>query len=338
MKKDYYYSIDFFKAIAAFCVVLIHLTTFLPANNLATFGNYYIYRSFLDIAVPFFFLTSGFFLGKKILNKNDLNFIIGYLKKVVGYYVIFSAFYLLFKLFLAIYKSIISDQYLPTMIVGVIKSITFKSLLNGSVGSFHLWFLASLIYACAILYLLLRIKLNEKFILVLTIFAYLLYSTKLFDGPELFQHGSIMLGLLFVNIGFYLSRTNDISKIKYPVFYSVIFGLIYFASVYIQWRISGVVLAIWGFYLLIVCMKYPSLGKNTWLIKLSKYSLAIYILHIFVRDVFLQVLIYLNINQFYTWYPYYIIGFTICIIVPVFIYNPMYSFIINLKNKLILEK
>jgi peptidoglycan/LPS O-acetylase OafA/YrhL len=63
--KTYYYRLDAMKFFCIIAVVLIHVTGFLPSNGLATMSNYYIYRYLLDIAVPFFFAASGFFISSK---------------------------------------------------------------------------------------------------------------------------------------------------------------------------------------------------------------------------------------------------------------------------------
>jgi peptidoglycan/LPS O-acetylase OafA/YrhL len=65
MEKNYYYSIDFLKFFCAIAVILIHVSAQIAGNDLATFWNYYIYRYFLDIGIPFFFIASGFFLVEK---------------------------------------------------------------------------------------------------------------------------------------------------------------------------------------------------------------------------------------------------------------------------------
>ena len=57
-----YNSIDLLKLIMAVCVVAIHTKPLYKCNNEAAIG---IYNTIVGVANPFFFLASGFFVGKK---------------------------------------------------------------------------------------------------------------------------------------------------------------------------------------------------------------------------------------------------------------------------------
>lgn len=61
-----YSMVDIGKIICAYIVVAIHTAAFSEVNlgksNLNTYLNKYLF----DFAVPFFFVSSGFFLGKKL--------------------------------------------------------------------------------------------------------------------------------------------------------------------------------------------------------------------------------------------------------------------------------
>ncbi|MDE6607367.1 MAG: acyltransferase, partial [Lachnospiraceae bacterium] len=54
-----YVGIDYFRVIAAFLVIAIHTSPLADVNELADFM---LTRILARIAVPFFFMTSGFFL------------------------------------------------------------------------------------------------------------------------------------------------------------------------------------------------------------------------------------------------------------------------------------
>lgn len=56
--KDYQF-VDFLKFFFCLCVVAIHTTVFSDIDGIS---------AVLRLAVPFFFITSGFFLGRKIIN------------------------------------------------------------------------------------------------------------------------------------------------------------------------------------------------------------------------------------------------------------------------------
>ena len=69
-KKENYQLIDIFKFIGAIFVVMIHTNIMSDVNNNI---QWYVMNVILRIAVPFFFIASGFLFGKKYLeNKNKL--------------------------------------------------------------------------------------------------------------------------------------------------------------------------------------------------------------------------------------------------------------------------
>ena len=81
-------SIDLGKFIACLFIVLLHCHVIDYASNWTGFAFTTV---LLRIAVPFFFVTSGFFLGTKIGKGNDIKTTIyGYCKRLLFPLVIFS--------------------------------------------------------------------------------------------------------------------------------------------------------------------------------------------------------------------------------------------------------
>lgn len=66
--KCKYGYIDIFKFIFSICIVAI-LTGLLSATSQNI--NWYLTHMILRLAVPFFFIVSGFFYGKKIIQNKD---------------------------------------------------------------------------------------------------------------------------------------------------------------------------------------------------------------------------------------------------------------------------
>ena len=75
-----YAGLDFFKLFFAFCIVAIHtyITEALPSA--VDFG---ITQLVFRLAVPFFFITSGFLLGKKLQNGDPKGVIFAYIKRLL---------------------------------------------------------------------------------------------------------------------------------------------------------------------------------------------------------------------------------------------------------------
>ena len=67
MKSNTVSAVDLFKCIFAICVVAIHTMAFKDHGESAYFAFTYCITSF---AVPYFFVCSGYFLGRKIYGKD----------------------------------------------------------------------------------------------------------------------------------------------------------------------------------------------------------------------------------------------------------------------------
>ena len=57
--KKSYTGIDGFRFLAAFFIIAIHTS---PLSSFSETGDFVLTRVFARVAVPFFFMTSGFFL------------------------------------------------------------------------------------------------------------------------------------------------------------------------------------------------------------------------------------------------------------------------------------
>lgn len=87
-EKNEYIGVDFFKLAGACLVVAIHIPPFADINpDLSDVFQ----QIFCRLAVPFFFLCSGFFLGDKGKHRESA---VKYLRHITGMYVFFSLCYL----------------------------------------------------------------------------------------------------------------------------------------------------------------------------------------------------------------------------------------------------
>lgn len=73
-KKEKYDFLDVCKFVACICIVCIHTAAF---SDLIGGGYYYYLQSgVFRLAVPFFFIASGFFFGKQLLTAKDRNHVL----------------------------------------------------------------------------------------------------------------------------------------------------------------------------------------------------------------------------------------------------------------------
>lgn len=157
IKKTHYNSIDCAKVLFAVFVVGIH--TLAPFTATLSIEAQRVTTALLSMAVPFFFVASGFLLGNK-LNSTDREGQLVYLKKWI--YRI-GRLYLLWTLI-----------YLPYAIYGFsleklsfIKSVAIYTrniiLVGENYWSWPLWYLLAMFIAGCIIYLLLRINIQRRY-------------------------------------------------------------------------------------------------------------------------------------------------------------------------------
>lgn len=216
-EKDSYELLDLFKFI--FCIMIIAIHTEL-LNSFNSTANWYITHIIFRLSVPFFFITSGFLYGNKILkNKNkEKEITINYIKRLIVPFI----FWLLVNL-------------IPEIINNYDKNI-FNTIYNiGRNAIFYpfgaLWYIYALIISIAILYQFYK---RKKYILpiiigsLLYIFALLcnsyyfiaeknIYLKNIVDKyMEIFisPRNGILIGILFVSLGVYISKIIKENKIK----------------------------------------------------------------------------------------------------------------------------
>ncbi|MCM2674919.1 acyltransferase family protein [Alkalicoccobacillus plakortidis] len=134
--KTYYHSIDVFRLICAVAVVIVHITSQIPSNEIANWSNYYSYRYVLDIGSPFFFMAAGFILYRKSKDVGP-GYLISYAKKIFSYYLIFSIFYMVARVVIEAITASIQNESIKTAILTQINQWSTINLLNGSIGSFQ---------------------------------------------------------------------------------------------------------------------------------------------------------------------------------------------------------
>ena len=162
-------AIDFVKFICSILVVSIHVKPFgEKVIGWRAFFNFGIQNYLARIAVPFFFISTGYFLYQKMpVDKNDVQRIKRYLLKIVRLYLIWSAIY-----FPINFVRILLDE--EGFIHGFQKYI-INFLFSGSYS--HLWYLNATCCAVGILTIVLSKGISPKHILR---FAYVTYFIGLF--------------------------------------------------------------------------------------------------------------------------------------------------------------
>lgn len=157
--KDLFGWVDLFKLFFAIMVAVSHTHAFLGFPKPVYYGS----MVFTRLAVPYFFVASGFLLFRKISETDSGSHrIFFYLRRIAKLYIIWTLI------------------YSPFMIRDVLRATTSGSQVLVSllrtvflVGYHHLWYLLALIVAVVLIYILRRLRFNNAVILSLGFVAYI---------------------------------------------------------------------------------------------------------------------------------------------------------------------
>lgn len=148
VKSKRYAGIDYFRFFAALLIVAIHTS---PLSDYSSIADFIFTGIIARIAVPFFFITSGFFLISRYAYNNEK--LISFIKKTALIYGLAIIIYLPINIY---NKYFYMDNLLPN----IIKDIAFDGTL------YHLWYLpASVIGAVIAWYSVKKLGYTKAFLI-----------------------------------------------------------------------------------------------------------------------------------------------------------------------------
>ena len=154
-KYKNYTGIDFFRLIAAILIITIHTS---PLASFSATGDFILTRIVARVAVPFFFMTSGFFLISRYSRDNDK------LKKFVNKTACIYGIAILIYIPVNIYNGYFnSDNLIPN----ILKDLFF----DGTI--YHLWYLPASIFGAWIAWYLVK-HFDYKRALIMSSILYLI--------------------------------------------------------------------------------------------------------------------------------------------------------------------
>ncbi len=214
----YYNAIDIARVIAAVLVITVHTD---PLMTYSETGNYFLVAVIARLAVPFFFVVSGFFYGKKIVigksYTHDVHLLFPFLKKLLTIYTVWMFMYLPFQL-IAWVKSGESWTYWLSFLQ--------RTIFEGSY--YTLWYLTGLMFATAFSYMLFKIM-RPQFVLLLT-FSLFVIGTMFNSYYDIWQNGEtfityytiflttrngLFFGAFFVSLGIFLSKRKTVLSMRW---------------------------------------------------------------------------------------------------------------------------
>lgn len=330
-KKDFK-GIDFIKFIMAIFVVAIHTDPFERIHeNIFTKSWDIIVR----IAVPYFFIASGFLLFSKVKNEYDrisqLVIIKQYIVRIIKLYLYWSIIFLP----ITIWKFATNDLSIFKNFILFIRGII---LIGENHYSWPLWYLLSMIYSLILIYIL--IYKNQKTYSIFIVSVFVFFVSILMDfiinsessndlilllGKLIkitFENGRLFSGMLYIMIGAIFAN----QKIQFPQGIWIL--LIIIGSLFQIFQLPFI--SSFLFVLLPCVIFHISLNMNFEKIKhgyfFRKSSTVMYFTHMIV---FVLYTLVFNEFSYFGWDP-----FLISILIPILL-TPI---IIRNENKYVLLK
>lgn len=249
---------------------------------------------FIRLAVPFFFMISGFLMGRKLESKGDFNYKKSYLldrsKHFFRIFIIWLAIYLP----LAVYYYIANNKGFAESVFLYSSKVVFKG--HGPY-SWPLWF----IYSLAIVCFCVAYSLKKRWLQVVLIFLFILsylsdylafnFSEIKIAGINRMVFGHTLGGGIYIVLGFYLQRFLHILKHKnIPGILLILLSAFLFYSNLPFWKPVGGL----GFGLLSIGL---TLRKSPVWVELRVQSIWIYFTHMYVIFLFELILKHFNIEN-----------------------------------------
>jgi len=206
-KTSELHSIDVVKFMMALIVVAIHTNAF---SDYPSISNSTIFKFLCSVAVPYFFVSIGYFVSKKknILNISYTSSLRLTLTKMVKLYILWTAIYMP----LTIYGFCTNSDNNTHKFIIILRNLLF---IGEQYYSWHLWFLLATIYG---LIFLLIFPWSRLGIITMIIFSCTLVCANYFSNnvdinqnyffavffnlfKKMFGNGRVFIGLFYIIIG-----------------------------------------------------------------------------------------------------------------------------------------
>lgn len=274
-------AIDFLKFIMSLLVVGIHthVTSIISSGIIKDAADF-----ILGLAVPYFFICSGYFLYKYVNDSSifDKDGLVKYLLKIVRLYIVWTLIFLPSTIYCYIYDGLNAKQAIFAFIRGLL-------LIGEHTYSWPLWYLLAVIVAVGIIYILRALKVKIKWIFVISVIFYLLgvaikhFHSTIDDyiiGEMYFKlfintRNGLFLGLFYITLGLMAHRYKISNRSITLYFLGVISGIIC-SLIGANW--IGFPIA--SFSLFSIALQSPSNNLiSKYSVQFRKMSTIIYLLH-----------------------------------------------------------
>ena len=193
-KARNYNGIDIFKFFFALCVVACHVPIY-HTQSTSPFSAYGFFSTVINSAVPFFFISNGFFIASKLnsstTNSDNRDIIKSNIKKYIVLYLIWTVLYMP----ITIYHYIVSDISPLGIAVDFFFGLVF---LGEHWCSWSLWYLCSLIWSLVLIWICIH---GKKANIILAAVSMILFVFAFIYGHYLSSINFLPIKLFRVIVG-----------------------------------------------------------------------------------------------------------------------------------------
>lgn len=300
-------SLEFARIIAILAIIGLHCQmalTYWQWDDVPWVG--YIINQMARFAVPLFFLISGYLIQPK-LNTNPIETVKRYLKPLIRIWLVWSVISLLMPFQ---WQTVSEAGYLAERqgYWDYLMLSPINSVLEG--GLVHLWFLPALIIAVALIAFLVRVRLSQLLLpLALLLYVYGVlagsYSTLTELPSPFFTRNGPFFSTLLVVLG-YLAREKQWQWSHSKALLLIVIGMVlHFGEAYglMQYEVAFnshdflFATVIWSLGIFIWLLAHPNFGNMPWVLKWSPSILGIYVSHLLVIIMMINVAVYCELQD-----------------------------------------
>lgn len=292
MRDERIYSIDSLRIIAILFIVAVHAKPFV---NFDMYNEeiHFLIAVIGRFDVPFFFMTSGFFLAEKISSDNVPSYIKHITVKIGSMYIFASIIHLPVLIAGLAGVAIVQGESISSVIIPrLIEAVQIIDLIYyGTSIATPLWFLTALIFSTG--FVAIFITLNKIKYMLLTAASFHILGILSESYPMIIRipmntEDALFYGFFYVSLGYYLRISSiEINKKNKNIYLASV--IIMIALQLTEQSVLKYVYSSGGaysfatvFYTLAIfasALANPDWGKDTPLPKLGEYAVGIYLFH-----------------------------------------------------------
>jgi peptidoglycan/LPS O-acetylase OafA/YrhL len=312
-----YNAIDIAKFVMALLVVAIHTH---PENEIENKLILDIINCIYSIAVPFFFVASGFFLYNKLKTQdyeNQLIYTRGWINRIARLYILWTIIYLP-------YAIIGFNKDSITLIKCIIVYLRNVLLVGENYLSWPLWYLLAMIVVGCIYYVFIKFRINWKTTVLVAIFLAIGGIILENEGGGIYftlfktTKNGLFVGFPYMVLVFSIARYGIIKSKLLILFIILCFGVMSYFGI----SIAGYGLA-YAFFSFVLNIELHDKADDRYL-KARTISLVVYLVHMIW--VGMIVLLYPGLPSYWV----FIITVVLSLIAAFFIVNNKKSRIVKL--------